>query len=163
MATANVDPTEIDFETYVKMYQGKGFDRQDYPGITVGTKRWGSVYINAEAKELVSGHNKDQFIAAPNPDAPGQKEFFFCKTVDGSGYTSAASGSGLTLSRSVITNMGEAFEAAFKYKLEETGMTHPNWGTPIFLGIPKKKHDGRSVDYHASSRGAAPHNKTKIG
>lgn len=136
-----IDPTQIDFDTYVQM-KGEGTKAQEYPGITVGPDSWTGVYVNKRGRELMSVYNKDQFIAAPNPDAPGENEFFICKTTDGDGYTAnTRPGAGAIICRSVVSNLGEEFDAGLKYELEETDMTHPNWGTPIFKATVREKHE----------------------
>lgn len=141
MTDSEIDPTEIDFETYVEMKGQNPGREQDYPGITVGPSNWSSVYFNKKAANLLSIHHRDQFIAAPNPDAGTGKEFFICKTINGEGYSANAQHSaGASTTRSLVSNLGDQFDVSFKYELQETEMEHPSWGTPIFLAVPREKH-----------------------
>jgi hypothetical protein len=128
---------DISFDEYLEMKEKPGREAQEYPGITVGPPRWNSIYLNKKAVELLDLTEDDRWlIAAPNPEA--KDEFFLCKTDPREGYAIYLNTGqvGATSTRSLVTNCGDQFDAELHYKLEKTGMTHPEWGSEIYLASP---------------------------
>lgn len=132
----NVD--QIDFETYLEKKGEFPTPMEPYPEptITVGDGRTEAIYISSKAVEKMGLIPEDYLAAAPNPDEGNT--FFLCPNNNREGYSVSLNQkkSGANVARNLIANLGNEFDREGNYKVESTDMTHPQWGSPIFLARP---------------------------